>query len=153
VLDKLEREPVEDFRIDFEDGYGNRTDKEEDGHAKSAAEEVAKGLKEETLPPFLGIRIKPFNEEMRARSARTLDIFVTTLVEKTGGTLPNNFVVTLPKVTIPEQVTCLVSLFKMIEKKTGLRSGSLKLELMIEQPQAIIGRNGECTLPLLVEAA
>ena len=30
VVAKLEREPVEDYRIDFEDGYGNRPDAEED---------------------------------------------------------------------------------------------------------------------------
>jgi len=36
VIEKLKREPVEDFRIDFEDGYGNRPDDEEDGHAASA---------------------------------------------------------------------------------------------------------------------
>src|SRR5678815_5714067 len=50
VSEKLRREPVEDFRIDFEDGYGNRPDDEEDGHAASAATEVAKGSKEGTLP-------------------------------------------------------------------------------------------------------
>src|SRR5437870_1065005 len=37
VIEKLRREPVEDFRIDFEDGYGNRPDDEEDGHAAAAA--------------------------------------------------------------------------------------------------------------------
>src|SRR5258708_6391282 len=37
VIEKLRREPVEDFRLDFEDGYGNRPDDEEDGHAESAA--------------------------------------------------------------------------------------------------------------------
>src|SRR5258708_22135281 len=46
VLDKLQREPVEDFRIDFEDGYGNRPDAEQDQHAQSTAPEVARGLKE-----------------------------------------------------------------------------------------------------------
>src|SRR6266478_7754758 len=44
VQEKLIREPVEDFRIDFEDGYGNRPDAEEDGHAESAAVEVVRGL-------------------------------------------------------------------------------------------------------------
>ena len=107
VSEKLTREPVEDFRVDFEDGYGNRPDDEEDGHAASAAAEVAKGSKERTLPPFIGIRIKPFNEELRARSFRTLDIFVSTLVEQNDGRLPNNFVVTLPKITIPQQVATL----------------------------------------------
>ena len=60
VRDKLKREPVEDFRIDFEDGYGNRAVAEEDGHAESAAAEVARGMEAGTLPPFIGIRIKPF---------------------------------------------------------------------------------------------
>src|SRR3954468_21924380 len=46
VVEKLQREPVEDFRIDFEDGYGNRPDAEEDGHAEAAAREVAKGIRD-----------------------------------------------------------------------------------------------------------
>ncbi len=75
VLEKLQREPVEDFRIDFEDGYGNRPDAEEDQHAKLAAEEVARGMSEGSLPPFIGIRIKPFSPELRERSIRTLDLF------------------------------------------------------------------------------
>src|SRR5258706_16211706 len=105
VAAKLAREAVEDFRIDFEDGYGNRPDAEEDGHAVSVAGEVAKGLAGGTLPPFMGIRVKPLNEELRERSVRTLDLFLTALTGGTGGKLPPNFVVTLPKVTIPEQVT------------------------------------------------
>src|SRR5712691_13090597 len=91
VQEKLRREPVEDFRIDFEDGYGNRPDEEEDGHAASAANEVAEGIQNGTLPPFIGIRIKPFTEELRQRSMRTLEIFISTLVEKSGGRLPDNF--------------------------------------------------------------
>ncbi|HYQ85950.1 MAG TPA: phosphoenolpyruvate kinase, partial [Bacteroidota bacterium] len=78
VVEKLKREAVEDFRIDFEDGYGNRPDPEEDAHAESAAGEVARGLAERTLPPFIGIRIKPFTEELKRRSIRTLDIFLST---------------------------------------------------------------------------
>src|SRR5436190_12394955 len=81
VVRKLETEPVEDFRIDFEDGYGNRPDVEEDGHAESAAREVAKGRDARTLPPFVGLRIKPFTEELRERSVRTLDVFLTSLLE------------------------------------------------------------------------
>src|SRR5580704_16025573 len=73
VLEKLQREPVEDFRIDFEDGYGNRPDAEEDQHAKLAAEEVAKGLSDGSLPPFIGIRIKPFSQELRERGIGTLE--------------------------------------------------------------------------------
>src|SRR5918999_1218435 len=153
VQEKLKREPVEDFRIDFEDGYGNRPDAEEDGHAESAATEAAKGIDAGSLPPFIGIRIKPFNEELRARSMRTLDIFVSTLVQKAGGKLPQNFVVTLPKITAPEQVTALANIFDLLEKKTGLAAGSLKMEMMIETTQSIINSEGRINLPLLLQAA
>ena len=153
VLEKLSREAVEDFRIDFEDGYGNRPDEEEDGHALSAAEEVAKGMASKSLPPFIGIRIKPFTEEQKNRAIRTLDIFISTLSEKTNGVLPDNFVVTIPKVTIPEQVSALIQLFKILEEKTALSSGSLKLELMIETPQSILDSNGNSALPALVKAS
>lgn len=152
VGEKLRREPVEDFRIDFEDGYGNRPDDEEDGHAVSAATETAEGSKNGTLPPFIGIRIKPFNEELRVRSFRTLDIYVTTLVERNNGLLPENFVVTLPKITIPEQVSTLASLLDRLESQTGLTSGSLKIEMMIETTQSIIDHRGQISLPLLLAA-
>jgi uncharacterized protein DUF6986 len=153
VKEKLRREPVEDFRIDFEDGYGNRPDVEEDGHAGSAAAEVAQGQVNGTLPPFIGIRIKPFNEELRTRSFRTLDIFVSTLAEKTEGRLPNNFVITLPKITIAEQVAALASLLGRLEGQNGLAEGSLKFEMMIETTQSIINHRGEINLPLLLAAA
>src|SRR5258708_952900 len=83
------------FRIDFEDGYGNRADAEEDAHAAAAAREVAAGMKNGTLPPFIGIRIKQFSQELMPRAMRTMDIFISTLIEDTGA-LPPNFVVTLP---------------------------------------------------------
>src|SRR5258708_1308644 len=66
VIEKLRREPVEDFRLDFEDGYGNRPDDEEDGHAESAAAEVATGRPKGTLPPLLGIRIKNLRPDVPA---------------------------------------------------------------------------------------
>ena len=153
VREKLAREPVEDFRIDFEDGYGNRPDDEEDGHAEIAAGEVVRGMEAGGLPPFIGIRIKPLTEELHKRAIRTLDIFITTLSNGTGGQLPGNFVVTLPKVTIPEQVTALVDLFELLEAGTGLSKGSLKLEIMIETPQALLGNGGEFVLPQLAKAA
>lgn len=153
VVEKLRREPVEDFRIDFEDGYGNRPEAEEDGHAASAAAEVARGMEAGTLPPFIGIRIKPFTEELYARSSRTLDIFLSTLLSEAGGRLPENFVVTLPKVTVPEQVSALADLFDLFESESGLPAGSLKLELMVETTQSIIDQRGRCALPSFVAAA
>ncbi len=153
ILAKLKTEPVEDFRIDFEDGYGNRPDSEEDYHAEFTALEVAKAMAQGTLPPFIGFRIKPFTEELKARAIRTLDIFVTTLVKKTEGRLPNGFVVTLPKVVMPEQVGALVELFKILESKTSLAPGTLKIEIMIETPQSIFNSKGEVALPSIIAAA
>jgi citrate lyase beta subunit len=153
VIDKLKREAVEDFRIDFEDGYGNRPDAEEDGHAVQSAEELARGLASGSLPPFIGIRIKPFTEELRERSMRTLDIFVTTLAEKSERRVPDHFVVTLPKVVIPEQVSALAELLTLLETKTGVPAGSLKIELMIETTQSIVDVSGRLVLPALVRAA
>jgi citrate lyase beta subunit len=152
VLAKLEREPVEDYRIDFEDGYGHRPDEEEDAEAHRTAEEMAKGMAASSLPPFVGIRVKPLSEELHQRAVRTLDVFVTTLARSTKGQLPANFVVTLPKVAIPEQVEAASRVCGLLEKRLGLRNGALRLELMIETPQALFGRKGQHALLELVAA-
>ncbi len=153
VEEKLQREPVEDFRIDFEDGFGHRPDAEEDHEAVRAAKEVARGLAEGTLPPFIGLRIKAFSPELHGRSLRTLDLFLTALVEATGGSLPPGFVVTLPKVSLHEEVAALVAALEQLEEGLGLDAGSLRLELMVETPQSLIGARGDVPLPGLVKAA
>ncbi len=149
VQEKLGREAVEDFRIDFEDGYGIRSDAEEDQHAAQSAQQAAKGLAEGTLSPFIGIRIKSLSGELAPRALRTLDVFLTNL----GGKLPENFVVTLPKITAPEQVSTLVAAFEALEPKLGLRKGSLKLECMVETTQCILDRDGTSMLVKLLGAA
>jgi hypothetical protein len=151
TIAKLEREPVEDFRIDFEDGYGYRSDGEEDGHSVSTAQFLARGAAKRGFPPFIGLRIKPFTEALRARSARTLDLFLTTLFQ--ASRLPDNFAITLPKITVPEQVRELVQLLDKAEAHHGLPSGALKIELMIETPQAIIDSSGSFGIPKLLDAA
>ncbi len=153
VVDKLEHEPVEDFRIDFEDGYGNRPDEEEDGHAVAAATELATGLIAHTLPPFIGIRIKPLTAELHARSLQTLSLFLTKLVERTSGVLPPHFVVTLPKITVPEQVSALVETFELLERSLKLFPGTLKMEMMIETPQSIVAARGTFAIPELLARA
>ena len=141
VTDKLDREPVEDFRIDFEDGFGVRSNKEEDDTAKTAAAETAKGMKEKCLPPFIGIRIKDFDTAPR-RAIRTLDIYLGELLDKSGGKLPNNFVITLPKVFVTEHVICLVDVLEELESRYKLKPGSLRIEVMIELTQSIISHRG-----------
>ena len=151
VIAKLKREAVEDFRIDFEDGFGVRSDVEEDETAMRAAGELAKATKEGLAPPFVGIRIKTFHEEQKLRAVRTLDLFVSTLVAELGG-LPPGFVVTLPKISVPEQPATLVKLFEKLEKRHGLASGALKMEMMIELTQSILDVEGRVALPRLLAA-
>ena len=153
VVEKLGREPVEDFRVDFEDGYGNRPDEEEDRQAEIVGHELAKGMREETLPPFIGIRVKPFSQELMRRGIRTLDIVLTTLIGETTGELPPNFVVTLPKIQLPEQVTLLADVFDAMEPRLGLAPGTLRLEFMIETTQSILSERGESNLPRFLDAA
>jgi citrate lyase beta subunit len=153
VRDKLVREPVEDLRIDFEDGYGARPDAEEDRDAETTAHEVSKGIAARSLPPFLGIRIKPLSEELRGRGLRTLDIFLSTLLLEERASFPQNFVVTLPKITSPEQVSALVDAFEALEPALGLPPGALRLEFMIEAPQTLLGPDGALALPGLLARA
>jgi hypothetical protein len=151
VRDKLAREPIEDFRIDFEDGYGNRPDAEEDNHAAVVAAEVAKGMAAGSLSPFIGMRVKPLNEEMRVRSIRTLDLVVTKLIESGG--LPERWIVTIPKVTIIEQVEYTVAALTKLEQKLGLANGSLLFELMVETPQIIMDSKGTSLLARVRDAS
>ncbi len=151
VRDKLSREPIEDFRIDFEDGYGNRPDAEEDGHAAAVATELAKGMRDGSLSPFIGMRIKPLNEELRGRSIRTLDLVYTALAESGG--MPDRWIVTVPKITIIEQVEFAVSALRHLERKLGLADGTLKFEAMVETPQIILDASGRSLLPRLLEVS
>lgn len=153
IREKLKREPVEDFRIDFEDGFGNRPDPEEDETASAAGAATAEGLAAGALPPFIGIRIKPFTADLVERGKRTLRLYLEALTRETGGRLPDNFVVTLPKVVTPEQVTELAAEFDRLESELPIGPGVLRMELMVETPQSLIGRDGRMALAGLVDAA
>jgi citrate lyase beta subunit len=152
VREKLAREPVEDQRIDFEDGYGYRSDAEEDRHAIHVGEQLAEAMAAGTLPPFVGIRVKSFAPESLRRAVRTLDMVITTLAARTGGALPPHFVVTLPKVSIPEQVGALAEMLELLEARNGIAAGMIAIDLMIEMPQAIVGQHGQIAVPSLVQA-
>lgn len=153
IEDKLHREPVEDYRIDFEDGLGPRPEEEEDQLAFFSAQQVVKACKDQTLPPYLGIRPKSFSPETFRRSVRTMDIFLSTYAKAFSGEFPANFLVTLPKVQSCEEVKALARLLSLMEKQNGLPSGHLKIEIMIETPQAIFQRDGRLMVPSLVDAA
>src|SRR5258706_118793 len=147
LVEKLEREAVEDYRIDFEDGFGSRPDAEEDAAATKAATQVAAGMDSGSLPPAIGIRIKNLGAETKRRGLRTFELFLSTVVRKTGGRLPPNFVVTLPKITAPDQVSALVDACGAFESSRKLAGGTLRFEVMIETPESVFSRDGRIALP------
>jgi citrate lyase beta subunit len=151
VRDKLRREPVEDLRIDFEDGYGPRPDAEEDAAALAAAHTVTATVADGTAPPYVGIRMKCMEAAVRDRGIRTLDLFLTALLD--GGGLPAGLVLTLPKVTFPAQVSAMVRLCEEFERAAGLPAGRIGFEIQIETTQAILGPDGAATVPRLIDAA
>lgn len=150
---KLETEPVEDLRIDFEDGYGVRKDAEEDRDAENAAAELALSLTERTCPPYTGVRIKPFAPATRSRSDRTLTLFISKLVEAAAGKIPDQFSVTLPKINSSAEVADLSERLSEIEAKFGLADGSIMIEVMIETPSSVFDREGRVVMPAIVHAA
>ncbi|MER5397371.1 aldolase/citrate lyase family protein [Streptomyces sp. NPDC002599] len=151
VRAKLEREPVEDLRVDFEDGYGPRPDAEEDATAARAARLIAEAYENGTAAPYMGIRMKCMEAPVRDRGIRTLDIFLTGLME--AGGLPEGLVLTLPKVTYARQVTAMVRLLEEFEKARGLAPGRIGFEIQIETSQAILATDGTATVARMIQAA
>jgi citrate lyase beta subunit len=152
VRERLLHVPVEDLRIDFEDGYGNRPWYEEDRHAAAAANEIAAAIESGGLPS-IGIRIKPFSEDLRPRSLRTLDILVTELAARARAKFPAKFFVNLAKITVPGEVTALATACAHLERLLSLGAGRLRIELMIETTQSVLNDRGEANLLPLVDAA
>lgn len=148
---KLTREPIEDLRIDFEDGYGPRPDAEEDAAAARAASLVAAAVADGTAPPYIGIRMKCMEAAVRDRGIRTLDIFLTGLMN--AGGLPGGLVLTLPKVTYAEQITAMVRLCEEFERAHALAAGRIGFEIQIETTQAILGPDGRATVARMIDAA
>ncbi|RFU20498.1 DUF6986 family protein [Geodermatophilus marinus] len=151
VRAKLGREPIEDLRVDFEDGYGQRSDEEEDRAAGEVAAALAAAARAEDGPPFLGIRFKSFEAPTRRRGLRTLDLVVGGLL--TSGGLPEGFVVTLPKVTSVAQVEAMVEVCARLEQAHGLPVGRLRFEIQVETSQAILAADGTATVARMIAAA
>jgi uncharacterized protein DUF6986 len=151
VREKLEREPIEDLRIDFEDGYGDRGDDVEDAEAVRAAKRVVAAEGAQFAPPFIGIRFKSFEAATRARGIRTLDLFVTALVEHGG--LPDGLALTLPKVSTVAQVEAMAEAAAALERMLGLPDGRLRFEVQVETPQLVLGSDGRSPVARLPRAA
>ncbi|MEV6863071.1 aldolase [Streptosporangium subroseum] len=135
VAAKLAREPIEDLRVDFEDGYGLRPG-EEDGHAADAAEAFAALHANGTLPRRWGPRVKSFADGDPVRSIRTLDGFLTGVIER-AGSLPDGFVVTFPKVLMRAYLGQFADCLEALEKGLGLGAGTLRFEIQVEATQTV----------------
>jgi citrate lyase beta subunit len=151
VRARLGRRPVDDLRIDFEDGYGTRTDDEEDAAVAAAAQALRTAIDDGTAPPYHGIRFKSLERPTRHRGLRTLVTFVERLTD--GGPLPAGFVVTLPKVTSVDQVEAMVHAAAWVEVVLGLEPGSLRFEIQVETPQSILGPDGTALVARMIHAA
>jgi citrate lyase beta subunit len=147
VRAKLASEPVEDLRVDFEDGYVGKSDADEDADVERAARALAESQARGEAAPFGGIRIKCFEAPTRARGLRTLTSYVATLVEA-GGSL-DGWVVTLPKVTSVDQVEAMGHVCEVLEEQ-GL---DLRFEIQVETPQSILGPDGTALVARMVHAA
>lgn len=153
VKQKLETEPVEDYRIDFEDGYGTHPDAAEDAETLRCADATVAAMKAGRISPTFGIRVKPMTRKLAARSLQTTDIFVQSVLAGSGGALPANFIVTLAKVTVTEQVAYFAGHLEAMERRLGIDEGTLRMEIMVETPRAIMDWDGRCPLPSYVDAA
>ncbi|GAB2616441.1 aldolase [Paractinoplanes abujensis] len=142
VREKLAREPIEDLRVDFEDGYGVRDDDQEDAAVRKAAAILRAGDR----PPFLGLRVKSLEATTRRRSLRTLDLFLSSYQD-------DRFMLTLPKVSGTEQVATFVALLEKLEHAYGLAGGTLRFEIQIELPSAVLAADGTATVTRLITAA
>ncbi len=151
VREKLAREPIEDLRVDFEDGIGDRGDDGEDAIVDASADQVLAAVAAGTAPPFVGTRFKSLEAPTRRRGLRTLDRFVGRLVA--GGGLPEGFILTLPKVTAIEQVGAMVSACEVVESAHGLPAGRLGFEIQVETPQSIVTLDGRSAVPPMIAAA
>ncbi|MBB1031305.1 aldolase, partial [Dietzia sp. SLG310A2-38A2] len=164
VRGKLEREPVEDLRIDFEDGFtqqgvpaGDR-DRDEDAHvdrvladllmARTAAS--GRGQTSSSLPPFWGLRFGSLDPATRRRGIRTFTRFVSGLAAE-GGLA--GFRPTLPKVSSVDQVHAMVRMCRELEQACGLAERSIGFEIQIETPQSICAPDGSALVARLVHAA
>lgn len=151
VRRKLAEEPIEDLRIDFEDGYGVRSDEVEDGHAADVTRELAASINEGSAPPFFGIRMKSLEAPTRRRGLRTLVAVVRELV---AARVPlDHFVTTLPKATSVDQIEAMVHACEQLEQGLGLEPGTLRFEIQVETPQAILGPDGTALVAPMVHAA
>lgn len=173
VVAKLVEEPVEDLRVDFEDGYVGRGPAQEAADAVRAARALASALAPaggatalapagessalapaagQVRLPFCGLRVKPFTDGHARRSVDTLDRFLGTLLAA-HGRLPAGFVVTFPKVVAVDHVKSFAAVLAALEQAHGLAEGQLGVEVQVETTPSVLGADGRVALRDIRDAA
>ncbi len=150
---KIDSNPIEDYRVDFEDGYGYHSDADEDALSVSAAQEAAGAFNDKALPQFFGFRIKTLSGKTRKRALNTLDLFLSEFLDKSSGKLPETFLLTLPKIETLEEIEFFNETLSEFEFRAGLKLGTIKTELMIEEPKLLYFRSGVSQLPEVLAVA
>lgn len=145
---KLRTAPVEDLRIDFEDGYGRRPDETEDAHLLAAIQALREALERPDRPTWWGIRFKCFEAPTRARGVRTLGTFVAAMADHAT----DGLTLTLPKVTSVEQVEAMVEACDTMEQQLGIDRGTVTFEIQVETAQAIMAGSGVAPLAPMIRA-
>ncbi len=149
VRDKLALEPIEDLRIDFEDGYGVRPDDEEDAAARAAGTALGRVTQAGVGTPFVGVRMKSLEGPTRRRAVRTLELFLEQLFA--FGSLPRGFRVTLPKVTSVAQVEAMVEICAALESELSI--ARVPFEIQVETPQAVLGADGTALIARMLHSS
>ena len=146
--------PVEDFRIDFEDGYGNRPDDEEDGHAAAAAQQVAAGVRRRHAA---AVHRHPHQAaDARARGAlaaharRVPDRAARRDRRPAAGELRRHAAEDPDRAPTSTRSS---TTFDVLEDRLDLDAGTLRLEIMVETTQTIFDPQGRSMLPRLHRAA
>ncbi|MEM6996611.1 MAG: aldolase/citrate lyase family protein [Myxococcota bacterium] len=148
---RLAERAVADVRVDFEDGYGVRTDAAEDRDADRVGDALARAVGDGALCARAGVRIKAMTPELYPRARRTLSRVLARL--GVHGRWPETFVLTVPKVTHAEQAAVADALLSALEQEHGRPPGSLRLEVMVETHESLVAADGRNPLPAIIDAA
>lgn len=136
----ISRQYIEDYRIDFEDGYGIHDQSDEITEAKRCAQVLAEIMSapggNNQLPDF-GIRLKPFSGAHREHSVRVLGNFFDTLQQAIDIKRLSRFWVALPKIRDAAEGASLLRLLQSLEAELGLAPDTIGLEMLFETLESI----------------
>ncbi len=139
---KLSQQAIEDFRVDFEDGFGAidaQTTKQE---ATRVGAVLAAECSARLVSPWIGLRIPPI--DVNDVTLVVLDAFFAAYDSEWPRDHHGRFAVTHPKVTSAQQLRLLAEALTAIESKRGWPAATLAIEAMYEVPTDTSEWNAAC---------